>query len=167
MPKSNLCIIGLSKQFVDDICKQLSDRLEMYYANVEQIMEFELMDLHKVEEICGKEYLLKEEISIIKRVSSYENTLLNVEYSHLNNESSLLAIRENCLLIYLRLTSARFDKEQSRENVSENVRKINKDVMEDRDFICKNISDVTINCGNHSDSDLIDKIIEQIVEYYS
>ena len=44
MPKSNICVIGLSKLFADEVCKQLSVRLDMFYANVQDILEYELVD---------------------------------------------------------------------------------------------------------------------------
>ena len=167
MSKSNICIVGLSKQFIDEVCRQLSNKLDMFYANVQEIIEFELMDLAKVEEICGVEYLLKEEKSIIRRVCTYENTLINIEYSSLNNESTLDIVKHNCLLIYLRLDSNRFIAEQNREALSDNIKLINQDVFSDRDFICNKVADLTIDCLNLRGQELETMIIEQILKYYS
>ena len=84
MSKTNLCIIGLSNQFTNDVCKQLAIKMDMFYANIEDIFAYELMDIGKVEAVCGVDYLLKEEKSIIKRVCGYDNTLINI----LTNNSS-------------------------------------------------------------------------------
>ncbi|MGN0960821.1 MAG: shikimate kinase [Christensenellales bacterium] len=167
MSKTNLCIVGLSKQFTDDIGKQLSIRLDMFYANIQEILEFELMDIEKMGEVCGVDYLLKEEKSIIRRVCSYDNTLINIEYSTLNIENNLDIVKNNCLIIYLKLNERRFQKEQTRENINNNVKNINKDLFHDRDFICNKLADIIVDCDDYKDNDLIDIIIEKILKYYT
>lgn len=167
MSKANICIIGLSKTFTDKVCKQLSMRMEMYYANVQDILEFELMDLERVEKVCGPEYVLKEERSIIKRVCSYDNTIINVDYSSLNNDVNLEVITENCLLIYVRLDEMRFLQELETEGLTINVMQLKKDLYQDRDFICQKFSDITVDCDQLVDNDLIDVIIEKILGYYT
>lgn len=167
MSKANICIIGLSKHFTDDVCKQLSIKMDMFYANVQDILEFELMDMQKVEEVCGIDYLLKEERSIIRRICTYDNTIINVDYSCLNNDSNVEVIRDNCLIIYLRLNEKRFQKEQDKENINSNIKGINKDLFHDRDFICNKIADITVDCENHKDNELIEIIIENILKFYT
>lgn len=167
MSKTNLCILGLSQKFTDDICRQLSVKMDMYYADVSKILEYELSDLSKVEEMCGVEYLQKEERSIINRICSYDNTIVNIEYSSLNDDSTLKVVRDSCLLVYIKLNKDRFILEQNKESISENVKNISLDVFEDRDFICKRISDITINCLDLKEDELIDMIIQQILKYYS
>ena len=166
MSKTNLCFIGLAKNFTDIVCKQLSAQLDMFYANVQEIIEFELLDIPSVEEKCGREYLLKEEMKIINRISCYENTLINIEYSNLNNETNLKTIKEHCLLVYLRLDSDRFEKELIKDNLTKNQTLLQQDLFQDRDFICKNISDMYINCTDLKVNDLIRFIMEQIIKYY-
>jgi len=167
MPKSNICVIGLSKAFTDDVCKQLSIRLDMFYANIQQILEYELIDAFKVENVCGKEYLIKEEISIIKRIASYDNTLINIDFANLNNETTLQNIQETCLIIYLHLPKDRFYKEQEKEGLSFSALQLNMDMFEDRDIICSKVSNVRVDCKDHNIDDLLDVIIEQIVWYYT
>lgn len=167
MSKANICIVGLSKQFTNDVSKQLSIRMDMFYANIQDILEFELMDLDKVEEVCGVEYLLKQERSIVRRVCSYDNTLINVDYSCLNNDNNLEVIRDNCLIIYLKLNEKRFIKELEKENINNNVKNIDKDLFHDRDFLCNKFSDISVNCEEYSDSEIVDIVIEKILEFYT
>ena len=167
MSKANICVIGLSKLFTDYICKQLSIRLDMFYANVEDILQFELMDMEKVEAICGIEYLMKEERSVIRRVCSYDNTLINIDYSCLNNEYNIEVIRENCLIIYLKLDEKRFKKEQDKESINQSVKEINQDLLKDRDFMCCKFADITVDCEEYNENELSDIIIEKILKFYT
>ena len=167
MPKSNLCVIGLTKMFTDDVCKQLSIRVDMFYANIEHVLEYELIDAMKVETVCGKEYLLKEEMSIIKRICTYEDTIINMDFANLNNETNLKNIKDNCLVLYLRLSHDKYGIELSKENQSFTSHQLNMDLYEDRDIICSKVCDVVVDCDNNNIDELIDIIIERIVWYYS
>ena len=167
MSKTNLCIIGLSKQFTDNICKQLAIKMEMFYANIEEIFAYDLMDVGKIEEICGIDYLFNEEKSIIRRVCSYENTLINIDYAMLNKDEILELVAPKCLIIYLALDQNRFVIEQKNEMLSDNLIAINNEVFGDRDFLCKRICDICIDCGNFSNENIVDYTIQKILEFYS
>ena len=108
MPKANICLIGLSNQFVDQFGLGLSKKLDMFYANVQKIIEFELLDMHKMEEVCGKDYLEKKETSIIKRICTYENTILNVEYQLLNSDINFEILKNACIIVYLKIDKNRY-----------------------------------------------------------
>lgn len=166
MPKANICLIGLSNHFVDKYAFELSKKLDMFYANTSQIIQFELFDLNKMEEVCGKEYLEKKETSIIKRVCKFENTVLNVEYHLLNNQSNYNIIKENCLIIYLKLNLNRYKKEIEKENLSEGSNILNIDLFNDRDFICSNNADIVVDCKHLQDDELIDSIMKNLLDYY-
>lgn len=167
MSKGNICIIGLSKQFTDYVGKQLSIRMDMFYANIQEILEFEIMDKEEMEQVCGLDYLNKEERSIINRICSYDNTLVNMEYSRLNDDEILNVVKENCLLIYLRLDEKRFLKEIKKDNMGESARLLDRDMMPDRDFLCGQLADITVECGQMEENELIDGVIEDILKYYS
>lgn len=166
MPKANICLIGLSNQFVDQFGLDLSKKLEMYYANVAKIIEFELFDMNKMEELCGKDYLERKESSILKRICTYEDTILNVEYTLLNNDENYTYLKNSCVIVYLKLSKNRYKKIQDNENLSDCVKMINLDLFDDRNFICEKKSDMVIDCSELSGKDLLDKFLEEIVKFY-
>ena len=166
MSKSNVCVVGLSKQFTDIVCQQLSIKLDMFYANIEKLFEYELTDLNKVEEMCGIDFLVKEQISIIKRTCSYDNTLMCVEYPLLNNDDIYQLIQNNCLLIYLGVSEDRFKNELEKTEDSESVRIIETDAFYDRDFLCRKMADIVVDSEELEMNVLINKIIDGILEYY-
>ena len=166
MPKANICLIGLSNQFVDQFGLDLSKKLEMYYANVAKIIEFELFDMNKMEELCGKDYLERKESSILKRICTYEDTILNVEYTLLNNDENYTYLKNSCVIVYLKLSKNRYKKIQDNENLSDSVKMINLDLFDDRNFICEKKSDMVVDCSELSGKDLLDKFLEEIVKFY-
>ena len=167
MPKANICLIGLSNQFVDQFGLGLSKKLDMFYANVQKIIEFELLDMHKMEEVCGKDYLEKKETSIIKRICTYENTILNVEYQLLNSDINFEILKNACIIVYLKIDKNRYWSLESHENLSNSVKLINSDLFEDRNFICEKKADIVVDCLELSGKELHDKFLEEIVKYYA
>lgn len=167
MSKTNVCVVGLSKQFTDNLCQELANKLDMFYANINKLFEYELTDLSKVEELCGIEFLIKEEVSIIKRTCTYDNTLICIEYPLLNNNEILKIVKDNCLLIYLGTTQENFNNELDKIEENNSIKIIEKDAFEDRDFLCRKMADLVVDCEDLQMDLLINRIIEKIVEYYS
>ena len=166
MSKLNICLYGLAKKFTDDIGGDLSSKLDIYYANFKKIFEFEMIDLDRFEQVCGKEYFTKKESSVLKRLCTYENTLINIDYSLLNNEYNLKYIKDNCLIIYLKLNFARFKKELLNDNLSDGNISMNIDLFKDRDAICENNADIIVDCKELNKKDLVEEIIVEILNYF-
>ena len=166
MPKANICLIGLSNQFIDKYALELSKKLDMFYANAEKIIQFELFDMNRMEEICGKEYLEKKESSVLKHICTYENTLINVDYKLLNNDTNYKNIKESCLIIYLRINLDRYIKEIEKDNYSDSAKNLNIDLFKDRDFICCKKADMVVQCENLQGEHLVDTILQTLLDYY-
>lgn len=167
MAKTNLCIVGLAKLFADEVCKELASSLGMFYANIDDLLEYELEDRDRIEDVCGKEYLVKEELSVIKRACSFDDTVININYTNLNNETALAYVKNGSVLVYLRLTRERFKKEIEREGQSLNQKIIAMDLFEDRDFICGGLADIVVDCDDEETPQVLNKINEKILEYYA
>ena len=166
MSKANICVYGLAKQFTDDIAKELAKKLDVFYANFDKIFEFELIDLDNVEKLCGKEYFAKKEHSLLKRLCSYDNTLININYALLNVEKNLKVLKDNNLIIYLRLAKDRFLMEIDNDNLTKTAKELNIDMFEDRDNICLSHADIVVECQNLGQMDVLDQIIVELLKYY-
>lgn len=165
MSKSSICLIGLSSHFVDKYALELSKKLDMYYANASEIIQFELFDKNRMEEVCGKEYLEKKESSILRRICTYENTVINVEYQLLNNDVNYKFAKENCLIIYLKVNLDRYKKEILDDNLSDSAKMLNLELFKDRDFICEKKADVVVDCMALMDDELISAILKKLLNF--
>ncbi len=164
--KKNITIVGLAKDYTKKIAKKFADKLEMYYADITDLIQFDILDIAEAEKTCGKEYIRKLEASKIKTVTSYDNSVITVNYNALNNETNLNYIKQNTLLIYLRL-----DKDELTNKLNEDVTKVSQiklaqTVFNERDFILSRVCDITINVKNLTDTQLIKMIGKSILDYY-
>ena len=166
MSKKNICLYGLAKQFTDEVGKELSKKLDLYYANFEKIFEFEMIDLDRLEELCGKDYLIKKESSLLKRLCSYDNTLININYSLLNLDSNLECIDESCLVIYLKLDLDRYLIESVNDNKSQGNKAIDLDLFQDRNHLCEKHANIVVDSFDYDINKIVDSIIVEILKYF-
>ena len=57
--KNNICIFGMVKDYTSKVAKRVADKFEMFFADVDALIEFDLINTNMVKDICGKEYLEK------------------------------------------------------------------------------------------------------------
>ena len=51
--------------------------------------------------------------------------------------------------------------------ISNNLISINIEVFEDRDYLCRQISDINIECDKMQIEDICKNVLEKVLEYYS
>ena len=164
--KKNITIVGLAKDYTKKIAKKFADKLDMYYADITDLIQFDLLDIAEAERTCGKEYIRKIEAAKIKTVTTYENSIITVNYNALNNETNLGYIKENTLLIYLHLSEEELINKLNEDITSANQIKLAQSVYDERDFILSRLSDITINVRDLTDTKLIKMIGKAILDYY-
>ena len=57
----NIVVFGLNNNYVKTIGKMLADELEMFFADVLDLLKFDFIDLVQANNIVGKDYILKQE----------------------------------------------------------------------------------------------------------
>jgi shikimate kinase len=160
MLETNLCIIGLAKDFTDQLCKKLSARLDMFYANVEEFVDYNL-EAEEMKKICGIEYFKNKQINEIRKICRYENTMLNINYTLLNDKVIFDIIKSSCVIIYLQLDLERINIEFRKEKRTPNEINIINTMYNDRDFLCKSKAHITIPFDK-SDDEIIELIASTI-----
>lgn len=160
MAKHNLCVIGLYKT-VKPLANRIADTLDMYFADIDELIAFDLLDVKLTQEVCGREYLLKIEKNKVKTVTSYENTLLSLDYSVLNNDSIIENIKDNCVIIYLKYSS---DYVKSRLKKTDGIEY---ELFEDRDYICTQMADIIVHCDDLPTNKIIEQTTTKLQDYYN
>lgn len=103
----NIVIISLNDKFCKSVGVQLADSLEMFNANCEEMIVYDLINPKEVLQKCGIEYLKKRERAVVRNCSEYENTILSVSYDLF---SSFGDVFKQSLIIYIKLPQGKQDK---------------------------------------------------------
>ena len=158
--KQNICVIGLNNVYTAKLGKTISDNFEMFFADITELIKFELMDVEHARAVCGDEYIHKVERSKVKAVNTFENTLFTMDYSLLNDETNLKTTQEHSFVIYLKLSKDNLLKITDRNTYSGLIF----DVYEFRDRLCEKYSDIIIDCDNKSELEIIKDIEEVFIK---
>ena len=161
---TNICIVGLLKKYTKSISKRVADTLDMFYADVTELLEYEYINMANAEKIVGKEYMEKQEVKKIKALSTFENTLFTVDTFYLNNEKNLHHIKNGALVIYLQLSQKMFDKHIKQEKLTMQEEAIVRNMAFERDLLLKDYADIVVYIT--TDKNIEKLILTKIEEYY-
>lgn len=162
--KQNICVISLNNTFAIKVSKKIADAFDMFFADISALIEFELLDIEHARVVCGEEYIHKVERSKVKMVNSFENTLFTMDYSLLNEESSLNLTRENSFIIYLRLSKDYLKIIDEKYDSKLSGKGLIFDVFEFRNQLCEKYADIIVDCDKMSDNEIVKLISNKFLE---
>lgn len=76
--KTNLVIVSLIDIKTKEIATKLATDFDLYFADVNDILDYNLFNAGEIEKNCGVDYLNKLKRKTIKEIGSYENTLISI-----------------------------------------------------------------------------------------
>ena len=146
------------------MAKRVADALDMFYADVHELLSYDFINLVEAEALVGKEYIEKQESVKIKTVAGYENTVITLNWECLNKEKNLNAIKKSAVLVYLRVGKTEFknklEKEDGLVDKTEQLK-----LFKEHDELLKNYANVVaLNKGTIDD--VVNIILKKIEEYY-
>ena len=125
----NLIIIGFDNEFISRLGKYVADRLDMLYADVLELIEYNLINSNEALLRCGREYIEKEERKTVSAISEYENAVISIPYDIFINNKKVLT--KDAFIVCI---------------VSNNISSVDKIVLTERCEILKPIvDDIIIN----------------------
>lgn len=101
--RGNILFIGLDYEFAKKVANQVAERFDMFFLDVQDLIEYSLIDPQNVKLVCGMDYFEKEETRIALSVKNYENTVINFPYSLFLKENNSKVLKQDSLIIYLKL----------------------------------------------------------------
>ena len=78
--KTNLVFVGLLNDKTRKLAEKFALDMELYFADLDKIVEYNLFNIQEIQENCGVEYFNKLKQQVIKDVSTYENTLIYLPF---------------------------------------------------------------------------------------
>ncbi len=162
---SNICMVGLLQNYTKTVCKCIADALEMFYADVRELLEFDLISLAEASKIVGLDYIEKQEYKKIKTLASYENTIFTMDYLGLNQEENVVSVKEGSLLVYLKLSKRLFNQLIKRENLPQSEEVLLSSMFKEHNDMLSSVADVVVEIKTAKD-DLVELVLGRIEEYY-
>lgn len=152
--KKNIAIICLNDYLRKETAKLLAESKKMHYLDIDELVDFELINRKQVALKCGDAFLKKVERECIARVMEYESCVFSLSVDlYLANDNSVML--NDCKIVYLStemhkidLTTVKNKQEKMKlqqamdinNNINEFLIKTSKYVVENADI--KSIEDI-------------------------
>lgn len=164
--KNNICVLSIDKRYSRIIGKHLSDSLDMFFADVNALIEFDIINLEEAEKVCGVGYIKKLEESKVKNVVSYDNTLLTLNADMLNSQKIYDYIKNRSLIVFLDMDKKSFIAKLNNQKLDRSDKKLQIDMFDDRRKLTKEMSDIVVDCSGKTTKTILSLINKKIVEFY-
>ena len=167
--KTNITFICLLPKFSKDVAKLVCDKLDMFFADVEDMIEFELGDINHVLRVLGdkegKKYLKETEAKVVKRISSFENTLVCIEPTTLFGNRNYERLKKTSYIVYLQISPKYFLKlsEESKDVIDEKLLSV---AFTEKDKMYVEKSDMVVNCSTLKEKKAMKKILSTINSFF-
>lgn len=167
--KTNITFICLLPNYSRNVGKMLCDKLDMYFADVEDMLDFELGDMEHILSVLGdkegKKYLRETEARVIKRIASFENTLVCVDPTKLFSNRNFERLQKTCYMVYLQISPKNLvsQAEESKDIINE---KALLTAFSDRDKIYVEKSDILVNCSDLKEKKAVKKVVSAINSFF-
>lgn len=145
--KNNIVVVGLLGELNDQVCRKLSDDLKMFYANISDMLAYELSCADEMISVCGIEYFQEQEDKVLKRLSTFENTIFCFDYLCFSNYAKKY-FSKTCHIIYLKASEKQIELQIKQNNDYETWSSaIDLIDFEERNKNLTKMSDVVIECN--------------------
>ena len=145
VPSTESDVKRFEYEFNKKLCIYLADKLDMFFVDVKELIEYDLVNSKEALLRCGKEYIEKEERKTVRNVSEYENTVVNIPYDLFVNNRDFF--KNNNINIFIKPFKAD---------------DIDMLVMEDRIALLKNDYKIFIENSENSVESCYNKIITKL-----
>ena len=153
-------MVGLDYEFIKSVANELANKFDMFFLDVNDLIEYNLMDTKNVKVTCGVEYFEKVEKKIALSVAEYENTVINFPYSLFLNANFSKVLSKRALTIFIKMDKETLVKENFRKGDNKlsieilTCEELNKLLSEKVDIVVENTTLNTKIC--------IDDIVEKL-----
>ncbi len=167
--KTNITFYCLLEGFSKDIGKMLCDKLDMFFVDVEDMIDFELGDTNHILKVLGdkegKKYMKETEAKVVKRVASFENTLVCVKPTTLFSNRNYDRLKKTSYLVYLQISPKYLSKiaEESKDIVDEKMLTI---AFTEKDKMYVDSADMVVNCSALKEKRAVKKVMSTINKFF-
>ena len=167
--KTNITFICLLENFSKNIGKLLCEKLDMFFVNVEDMIEFELGDTEHILDVLGnregKRYMKDIETKVVKRIASFENTLVCARPATLFGNKNYDRFKKTSYFVYLQISPKYLSKvaEETKDIIDEKMLTV---AFTEKDKMFVDSADMVVNCSTLKEKRAVKKIMSTINKFF-
>jgi shikimate kinase len=160
--KKNIAILSLNKNYSKIICKKFADELDMFFADINDMLEYSLVNKEMLN-LAGKNYFDSEAQKIVFQIASCENTCIVCSFDLLNTNDNFDIIKNKCVIVYLKHSKEQLEKLSKKSGGEFEHLSL---AWEVENQICNDMADIVIPASCNENAD-IKNIIDSVKKYFS
>ncbi len=106
----NIVLVCLDGEFCKSISKDFSDKLDMFFADLRDYIEYDLLDSNAILEKCGVQYLLERESKASSAFAKFQNSVLTVDFDLFKQNRKCFG--NSSLIVFLELPIKLINKKE-------------------------------------------------------
>jgi len=167
--KTDIAFICLLPNYSKNVSKLLGEKLDMFFVNVEEMLEFDLGDVEHILSVLGskdgKKYMRETETKVIKNIASFDNTIISINPMTMFSNRNFDRISKTSYIIYLQISPKFFKTraELSGDDIDEKILNI---AFTERDKIYVDSSDIVVNCSTLKEKKAVKKLLSAINKFF-
>ena len=115
--RSNVLVVGLDNQFVKKIAYELSKKVDMFFLDINDLIEYRISNKESMQALCGIEYYERELRKVVCSALEFENTIINFPYAYVLNMEYFNVIK-NSKIIFLNISKQKLECLNRKKNTS-------------------------------------------------
>ncbi len=167
--KTNIALICLLPNYGKNVSKLLGEKLDMFYVDVDEMVEFDLGDVDHILQTLGdkdgRKYIRESETRVVKNVSSFENTIITINPMMMFSNRNLARVTKSSYVVYLQI-SPKFLAQRAQQSGDEINEKLLTMAFTERDKIYVQNSDIVMNCSTYKDIKAVKKLLSAIPKFF-
>ena len=148
----NVFFVCLDYDYVGQIANEIALSGDKFFLDVNQLFEYSLMGTQRVKNICGLEYLKKEQKKILLNIKEYENTFINIPYDFVIDEEYKDFI-DKCFIVFVELDKKELLNNNFTKNADNNL-DVELMVVDELNTLIRNKSKIIINSNGNLKEDI-------------
>lgn len=161
---SNITIIGLVDNFKREVSKTLAKKLDMLFADVNEMLIYNFVDGNMVDTL-GQKQFDKNENKVVRTLLDCDNAVINSNISTINKQDNYVLFKEHSIIVYLRLSFKQFKIINNIENYG-NIALINEEIFKERDKNMQSICDICVDVNELTVSSCVENIMLGLKYYF-
>ena len=164
--KSNIIVVGLDYTFAGQICLNIANKFDMFFLDVKDLIEYNLINSKNVEKLCGVEYLKQEQKTIAISAKNYENTVINFPYSLFLDNDIAGEVTVNSLVVFLKMEKQVLEQINTTKSEQNNLT-TEIIVADELNKLISKKSDIVVSVDNSDLNFNVEKIIQTMKKHFS
>ncbi|MDR0850135.1 MAG: hypothetical protein LBN07_01475 [Christensenellaceae bacterium] len=162
--KANIALVCALEDFNKEVGGKLAGKLDFYFMDVEDYLQFNMIDPEEVIEKCGVDYLNELRAKTITEVAAYYDTVISVNLDLAMQDEHLKCLKNRCFMVYLAVGEAALRKLATKEKDEKKKLEIETGLLAfgARDLRAKKDCDVVIDAGKMDIKSMLKKIEKEV-----